>query len=108
MATYTEFVIDQDSDFVVSVSLKDVNGNPLSLFGYSLTGKFRKSFDSETVYSLNVYTSNANSGNISVGLTGANSCNVEPGKYAFDINAYTANTNLRILEGVLTLTPSVI
>lgn len=108
MAAYTEIFIDQNSDFTVTVSLTDVNGDPVSLVGKTLEGKFKKSFDSETQYTLNVYTLSAGSGNVYVDLAAADSANVEPGKYMFSVNMSDANTNSRILQGTLTLNPSVL
>jgi hypothetical protein len=107
LAAYTEFVIDANSDFSVTISLTDNNGDIVNLTGYSLAGTIRKSFDSELSFSFNVTTANANTGNVNVALPGYVSANMDPGKYSFDLNIYNSNSCIRILEGVVTITPSV-
>jgi hypothetical protein len=49
---------------------------------------------------------NASNGNISISLTASQTANLD-GRYVYDITANTANTTIRIQEGIATVNPGV-
>jgi hypothetical protein len=102
-------VIDQNSDFSSTITLTDVNGNAINLATFTVEGYMKKSYASDQPsFPFNVATSNAATGNVIISLSSANSANMDPGRYVFDLDMFNANNRTRVLQGTVLLTPSVI
>src|SRR4051812_3658305 len=109
MAKKVQLVIDQGSNFSTEVILTDEdNGDlPIDLTGYSGIAEIRRTFRYANAISLSV-SLGASNGSIMLSLAANATSNVAPGKYVFD--AYlvnSANTPIRILEGIAFITPRV-
>ena len=87
-----------------SVSLGNYNGN-VAIFAAGNTWTFNRNGN----LTLPLNTSSINYANGSpYGSSGANTANIKPGRYVFDvITIDTFNTKNRVLEGTITVTPSV-
>jgi len=48
MAQYHEFTLDQGTDATIELHLVDANGAAKNLLGYSLAGKIKKNYNSDS------------------------------------------------------------
>lgn len=108
MATYTELIIEQYSDFSKTINVRDSQGDYLNLSGYYANSQIRKSYHSTTYTTMNAYISNVSTGEITLTLTAANTANLDPGRQQFDvIITSTSNSITRIIEGPAIVTPGI-
>jgi hypothetical protein len=76
------------------------------LVGYDVKAQLRKSYYSANVVSFTAALANGANGNVSISLTAFQTANLD-GRYVYDITANTANTTIRIQEGIVTVNPGV-
>lgn len=108
MATKTNLLIDQGSDFSTILTISDTSGGGYDLSDYTPRGQMRKSYSSSTSYSFDVTVSNASEGQIQVQLSANTSSTMTAGRYVYDIEIESSGGAItRVLEGVVTLTPEV-
>lgn len=115
MAQYEEFTVDQGADFAVQISLADRNGNTKNLVGYNAAAKLKRTYNSDSADTVNFGAVVANPGTrglVVISLTNEQTDLLKPGRYVYDVElSHTdsaANTIIeRILEGTVTVTPSV-
>ena len=106
MATNKNLTIDQGADFTSYAQYIEILKNPISLVGYDVQAKLRKSYYSANSVSFTAALANGANGNVSISLTASQTANLN-GRYVYDIVANTANTILRIQEGIVTVNPGV-
>lgn len=107
MAGYSELTIEQGATFSTDITISEPTGNARDLSDYTASSQMRKSYYSNTAVSLNATVSNPTSGIVTIGLTAAQSANVSPGRYVYDV-IITENSNVtRVVEGIITVLPSV-
>ena len=115
MAQFEEITIDQGADVTIKLELVDVNGSKKNLANHSLAGKIKKSYSDSsgeaTAFTTAIDTPAAD-GVATLSLTNTQTDALKAGRYVYDIElSYTdsaANTIIeRILEGQITVTPSV-
>jgi len=107
MAGYSELTIEQGATFSTDITISEPSGDPINLSDYTASSQMRKSYYSNTAVSLNATVSNPTSGIVTIGLTAAQSANVNPGRYVYDV-IITRNSNVtRVVEGIITVLPSV-
>jgi hypothetical protein len=106
MATKSNLIIDQGSDYTTSIELTDEDNHPIDLTGYTGTGQIRKYYTSTTAIDFEVSLSNT--GLVTIGLDANTSNHMEAGRYVYDIELTTNFGKVsRVLEGIVTITPSV-
>lgn len=115
MAHYEDLVIDQGTDVTVEVHLINADKSPKDLNGYSIAGKLAPSYDAtdsdKTAFTASVL-SPATDGKVSLALSSAQTELLNPRKrYVYDVEI-THNDGVndvveRVLEGKITVTPSV-
>lgn len=107
MATKANLVIDQGSTFSASLNLTDENGDPISLSGYTANSQIRKWYTSATPAA--TFTTNVDEelGKITLSLTSDQTSNLEFGRYIYDVEITSGFIILRIVEGIVTVTPQV-
>lgn len=108
-AGYTELFLEQGADFSISISLDDVSGANFNLVSYSTSSQMRKSYYSSTASAtFNVSTgSDPSLGIITMSLDSANTANIYPGRYVYDVYVSTNENRVRVLEGIVTVSPQV-
>lgn len=110
MAAYVELFMDQGTTFSNIINLTDdVTNTPINVYGYTVTSQMRRSFYSANISANIVCTvTNASNGEITMTMTPANTANIKPGRYVFDVKT-TTSTNIvsRVLEGMIIVTPQV-
>lgn len=108
MAAYTEITLEQFSNFETSVDVEDLEGNPLVLDGYTANAQMRRSFYSATAYDFGIEFSNTTTGRVILTMTDAETANLTPGRYMYDLTINSANTGTqRVVEGIATVLPGV-
>lgn len=110
-AGYSELFMEQGASFNVTITLDDVNGQSYNLQNYSANSEIRKSYySSNSVAVFTTSTSNTPSdGVLTLSLSYQQTSNIKPGRYVYDV--YVTNTQeqarIRVLEGIINVTPSV-
>lgn len=112
MAEYVELSVDQGTDFDTYINLNDDDTNlPQNASSYLVTGQLRRSLVSanvsETFYC--AVTDGAN-GEIYISLAAANTANLKPGNYFYDIKVVDTsqgNATSRLIEGIFIVNPSI-
>lgn len=108
MAAYSELTLEQGATFSTTVNVEDTQGTAINLTGYSASSQIRKSYYSTTANTFTAtITSNAN-GEITLSMTAANTANLNAGRYLYDLLITAPNTTkTRVVEGIITVLPSV-
>lgn len=111
-AGYSELFLEQGATFNTSIELDDVYGSALNLVNFSATSQMRKSYYSSNVSAtFSVSTgNNASLGVITISLDSANTANIYPGRYVYDVyitDTVTGAPRIRVLEGIVNVTPQV-
>jgi hypothetical protein len=107
---YVELYIDQGTTFADTIHLtSDVTGANMNLSGYSARSQMRRSHYSQNASAnLTCTIATPNSGQIAITLTSANTANLSPGKYVFDLEIESSTGVVtRPIEGVIVVTPGV-
>jgi hypothetical protein len=108
-SAYTDLYIDQGADFETTLDLIADDGTPINIVGYAFSSQIRKSYySSNATANLKVVITDAANGNTLITLDAANTSNIWPGKYVYDVRMKdSANTITRVVEGIITITPGV-
>jgi hypothetical protein len=110
MAIYSDFTIDRGSNYSQIVSVTGPNGALLNLTGYSARGKIRKSYASTTSVDFTIAIPNPTLGELVISLSSSTSLTLKAGRYVYDIEIYRSSPSevVRVLEGQVEITPSVV
>lgn len=105
MATKINIQIDQGSLFDYDISIEKIKGNVVSSFtGYEGLGQIKKHYASNTAYDFVVTLTDDN---INLVFYANTSALMEPGRYQYDVYLTSNNDPIRIVEGIVTLTPQI-
>ena len=108
MAGFVELTLEQGANFNTVLDLKDSAGGILNLAGYTVAAQMRKSYYSSTATDFTIVITDAAAGQITMSMNSANSSNVTPGRYVYDVLITSgASVKTRIIEGIVTILPSV-
>ena len=108
MAGFVELTIEQGASYSTTVTVNDGTGAPTNLTSYTAIAQLRKSYYSSTSTSFTVTISNAAAGEITMTLTAANTANLTPGRYVYDLLIDSpTHVKTRVIEGIATILPSV-
>jgi hypothetical protein len=115
MAQYEELSIDKGSDITLKLELEDNQGNEKDLTNYTVAGKLKKTYntpDNEATSFTTEIQSPATGGVVNLTLSNTQTNALKAGRYVYDVEISfvdsDANTVVeRILEGNITVTPSV-
>jgi hypothetical protein len=108
-AGYQELFIEQGSDYATTITLDSVDGTPFNLAEYVAKSQIRKSYYSTSpTAEFVIGFPDAANGTISVTLSSANTANIAPGRYVYDmIIKNNQNITTRVLEGIVNVLPQV-
>ena len=108
MAGFVELTIEQGASFSTTVTVNDTTGAPTNLTNFSGQAQLRKSYYSSTANNFSVSITNAPAGELTISLSAANTANLTPGRYVYDLLITSpANVKTRVIEGIATVLPSV-
>lgn len=106
MATVQNIVIDQGTTFTLDVSLTNDDGTEKDLSNYTVSAQLRKSYYTNTYTAFTTAKVDA-TGEITISLTATQTSDLKAGRYVYDIEIEGNSETLRILEGIVTVTPEV-
>lgn len=108
-AGYSELFLEQGASFNTSIALDDVSGVAFNLVNYTATSQMRKSYySSNAAATFSVSTGEDPAlGVITMSLDSANTANVYPGRYVYDVYVTSGEARVRVLEGIINVTPQV-
>lgn len=110
MTGFIYLYIDQGADFNHTISLSDeVTNDPLDIDGFEVEAQMRRGpYSKNPSGNLVCQVTDATNGEITMSMSSANTANLKPGRHVFDVKT-TSSENIvsRILEGIITVNPSV-
>jgi hypothetical protein len=106
MAAKVNLVIDQGTTFTTTFDVSDSSNTAIDFSTYTARSQLRKAYESSISYPFSVALSS--NGYITLSMT-ANTTNViSAGRYVYDVEVQATNGDvLRIVEGIVTITPQV-
>tara|TARA_Y100000114_G_C11680428_1_gene288337 strand:+ start:74 stop:415 length:342 start_codon:yes stop_codon:yes gene_type:complete len=111
MAAIANLSIDQGATFNSDVTVKDSNGNPFNLTGYTASAKMAKGYQSTKTRTQITCTisGDASTGVITLSLTADQTNALDEGRYVYDLEILqtSSSTITRVIEGIITVRPSV-
>lgn len=107
MAIKGNIVIDQGSDYQVTVSVENSNNASVNLAGYSASAQMRKHYSSLTYYTFTTEVDNQ-LGAVVLSMSANTTNNIPAGRYVYDCEI-TSNEGIktRLIEGIVTVSPQV-
>jgi hypothetical protein len=108
-AGYTELFMEQGATYTTSLNLDDVSGTAFNLTEYSPTAQMRKSYYSANATATFVCDTgvDATLGIVNLSLDASNTANIKAGRYVYDVILTKNDTRIRVLEGIVNVTPQV-
>lgn len=109
MSTIVNLYVDQGSDFTANVEVLQDDGTAMNLLGFDTIASIKRSYYSATSYGFISNIANISGGIVKLTLPAANSNIMKPGRYLYDlrISDIASSSNIRIVEGIVTLYPKV-
>jgi hypothetical protein len=110
VASFVELYLDAGTTFNNVINLTDdVTNTQINIAGYTITSQLRRSYYSANASANLVCTiTDAANGGVTLSLSAANTANLKPGRYLFDVKTTDSyNITNRILEGIITVTPQI-
>lgn len=108
MATIGNLYIDAGSTFSAIITVTDTTGAPVDLTPYTPASQMRKSYGSLTAYEFTATVYDAESGKIRIAMTSAQTSQIKPGRYLYDVEISTEDeTTIRVAEGIVIVTPEI-
>jgi hypothetical protein len=108
LADFVELTLEQGATFSTTITLNDAAGTTKNLVNYSARSQMRKSYYSNTSKTFDVSITNPLIGEITMGMTAANTANVTPGRYVYDLEIQDGSGVVtRIFEGIVVVLPNV-
>jgi len=106
MNSYNLSIIQGDS-FSLDIIVKDDDGNPMNLDGYSLRGKMKSRYsDSSGIAEFGI-TQGGASGQLSIELDSLVTETLRVYQYLYDVEAYKPENSFKILNGYANVYPEV-
>ena len=107
-AAYQNLLVERGANFLVSIVLDDIYGDNYNLNGFTASSQMRKSYYSSNVVASFGTTIDYGTSSISLSLAANTSANIAPGRYVYDtILSDSQNNVVRVLEGIVEISPSV-
>ena len=106
MASINNIVIDQGTSFRLSVVLTNDDGSPKDLSTYQVNSQIRKSYYTNTFTAFSTEKVNL-TGEITISLSAAETSSLKAGRYVYDIEIEDPSETVRVIEGIVTVTPEV-
>lgn len=108
MAIKANLIIDQGTTFDTTINVSDEDGNPIDLTGYTGASQMRKHYSSISSYAFTVNV-NEIDGTVTLTMNAATTNTIPYGRYVYDCELTKASTGtvIRLIEGIVTISPQV-
>lgn len=107
MAIKANIIVDQGSSFQTSINVTDDDENAIDLTNYTAAAQMRKHYTSSNAVSFTTTISPA-LGVVTLALTANTTNTLAAGRYVYDCELTDNNGAVtRLVEGIVTVTPSV-
>lgn len=107
MAIKSNITIDQGSDFSVTITAADSDGNTMDLTDYTARSWMKKSYSSSSYWAFST-TVNETAGEVVISMSNANTSDLTPGRYLYDVEIISSGGNVtRLVEGIVTVSPEI-
>ena len=115
MAQQEDFSIDQGADVTIELHLVNKNGSAKNLASHTVAAKMKKTYataDSDAVSFTTAIVAPASRGITTLSLTNTQTDSLVAGRYVYDVEVSYLDSDSdqiveRVLEGKITVTPSV-
>ena len=109
MANQLNLVVDQGATFTKVVDVTDDDGTPFDLTGFSASSQMRKSYFTNTSYEITAEVhGDPTDGQLKLTLLPCVTNTIRAGRYVYDLEVHSDSDEvLRVIEGIVTLTPQV-
>ena len=109
MAAIANLQVDQGTTFTSDVTVKDANGNPFDLTGYSARAKLAKGYQSTKTRQdfTTTIASDATSGVVTLTLPATQTTALDDTRYVYDLEIQTGDVVTRVIEGLISVRPQV-
>lgn len=109
MAQKRNLTVDKGSSFRATVTVFDLQNEPLNLDTYSVSGQIRRNYTTEDVVLSfqTVKDSDPATGSFDIFLDANATATVNSGSYVYDVQIQDAQNTFRVLEGSVKVTPRV-
>jgi len=98
------FLINQYSDFTITLTVTQPNKSPLNLTGYTASASIKKSYFSSVSYPFTVEFVNRTSGIIALKMSNTQTSLLSGGRYVYDVIITDSNLKkTRAFEGIVTV-----
>lgn len=105
MATVQNLFIDQGTTFSLVLSITNVDGTDKDLSDYTVAAHMRRSYYTNTYTAFTCEKTDEANGEITISLTPAETSAIKAGRYVYDIEIASSAETLRVLQGIVTVTP---
>ena len=106
MAGIQNLVIDQGTTFDLTINVTTDDGSATDLTDYTITAQIRKSYYTSTYTDFTTGKSNL-TGEITLSLTPTQTSALKAGRYVYDVEMAAPDETVRVMEGIITVTPEV-
>lgn len=106
MAGIQNLVIDQGTTFDLTINVNTDDGSPTDLTDYTITAQIRKSYYTSTYTDFTTGKVNL-TGEITLSLTPTQTSALKAGRYVYDVEMAAPHETVRVMEGIITVTPEV-
>jgi len=108
MASVVNLFVDQGSDYTLTLTVKDDDGNATDLTGYTVEAYFQKWTGATQVYKVTPTVTDASAGTVQITLKGSVSDDIPSGRYSYDVVINHASNDItrRVIQGSLVLNPT--
>ena len=106
MATTANLVIDQGTTFTTTINLTNDDGTEKDLTGYTVSSQIRKSYYTNTYTAFTTVKADL-AGEITLSLTATQTSALKAGRYVYDLEIASSEETVRVIEGIVTVTPEV-
>jgi hypothetical protein len=111
-AGYQNLLIEQGASFSTTITLDDTNGATYNLANFTGESQIRSSYYTANLAGqFSITIPQPNTGQIYISMTASNTANIFPGRYVYDVklvsNTDPDNNTIRILEGIVEISPQV-
>lgn len=107
MTTKANLIIDQGSVFYSDLIVSDENGDLFNLDGYTANSQIRRWYSSSNTAAVFTTAINTATGSVILSLTANQTSAIPAGRYVYDVEISDGFDTLRIVEGIITITPEV-